>query len=93
VAANVTMPSDFPRHHRSTSPDRAEVLKTCGFGNDLESDNGDPLLPFGHAGPSPESEVYLLVRTYLGDDAACWDALRAEIDEGSEEGTAVKSSN
>jgi len=20
------MPSDFPRHHRSTSPDRAEVL-------------------------------------------------------------------
>jgi hypothetical protein len=26
VAANVNMPSDFPRHHRSTSPDRAEVL-------------------------------------------------------------------
>jgi hypothetical protein len=26
VAANVNMPSDFPLHHRSTSPDRAEVL-------------------------------------------------------------------
>jgi len=26
VAANVNMPSDFLRHHRSTSPDRAEVL-------------------------------------------------------------------
>jgi hypothetical protein len=26
VAANVNMPSDFPPHHRSTSPDRAEVL-------------------------------------------------------------------
>jgi len=26
VAANVNMPSDFPRHHRSTSPNRAEVL-------------------------------------------------------------------
>jgi uncharacterized membrane protein YfcA len=26
VAANVNMSSDFPRHHRSTSPDRAEVL-------------------------------------------------------------------
>jgi hypothetical protein len=26
VAANVNMTSDFPRHHRSTSPDRAEVL-------------------------------------------------------------------
>jgi len=26
VAANVNMPSDFPGHHRSTSPDRAEVL-------------------------------------------------------------------
>jgi hypothetical protein len=25
VAANVNIPSDFPRHHRSTSPDRAEV--------------------------------------------------------------------
>ena len=22
----MNMPSDFPRHHRSTSPDRAEVL-------------------------------------------------------------------
>jgi hypothetical protein len=26
VAANVNKSSDFPRHHRSTSPDRAEVL-------------------------------------------------------------------
>jgi hypothetical protein len=26
VAANVNMPPDFPRHHRSTSPDCAEVL-------------------------------------------------------------------
>jgi hypothetical protein len=26
VAANVNMPSDFPRHRRSTSPDRADVL-------------------------------------------------------------------
>jgi hypothetical protein len=26
VAANVNMPLDFPRHHRSTLPDRAEVL-------------------------------------------------------------------
>jgi hypothetical protein len=26
VAANVNMPSDFPRLHRSASPDRAEVL-------------------------------------------------------------------
>jgi hypothetical protein len=26
VAANVNMSPDFPRHHRSTSPDRAEVL-------------------------------------------------------------------
>jgi hypothetical protein len=26
VAANVNMSSDFPRGHRSTSPDRAEVL-------------------------------------------------------------------
>jgi hypothetical protein len=26
VAANVNMPPGFPRHHRSTSPDRAEVL-------------------------------------------------------------------
>jgi hypothetical protein len=26
VAANVNMPSGFPRHHRFTSPDRAEVL-------------------------------------------------------------------
>ena len=26
MAANVNMSSDFPRHHRSTSPDRAEVL-------------------------------------------------------------------
>jgi hypothetical protein len=26
MAANVKMPSDFPRHHRSNSPDRAEVL-------------------------------------------------------------------
>jgi hypothetical protein len=26
VAANVNMSSDFPRHYRSTSPDRAEVL-------------------------------------------------------------------
>lgn len=33
----------------------------------------------------PESDIYLLVRTYFGDDAG-WDALRAVIDEGSEEG-------
>ena len=26
MAANVNMPSDFPRHHRATSPDRAGVL-------------------------------------------------------------------
>jgi hypothetical protein len=26
VAANVNMSSEFPRGHRSTSPDRAEVL-------------------------------------------------------------------
>jgi hypothetical protein len=26
AAANVNMPSDFPRHHRFTPPDRAEVL-------------------------------------------------------------------
>ena len=26
MAANVNMPSDFPRHQRSTSPDRTEVL-------------------------------------------------------------------
>ena len=26
MAPHVNMPSDFPRHHRSTSPDRAEVL-------------------------------------------------------------------
>jgi hypothetical protein len=26
VAANVNMAPDFPRHHRSASPDRAEVL-------------------------------------------------------------------
>jgi hypothetical protein len=26
VAVNVNMSSDFPRHHRSTSRDRAEVL-------------------------------------------------------------------
>jgi hypothetical protein len=26
VAANANMSSDFPRHHRSASPDRAEVL-------------------------------------------------------------------
>jgi hypothetical protein len=33
----------------------------------------------------PESEIYLLVRIYFGDDAA-WDALREEIEGGSEEG-------
>jgi hypothetical protein len=33
----------------------------------------------------PESEIYLLVRTYFGDEAG-WDALRAVIDEGSQEG-------
>jgi hypothetical protein len=33
----------------------------------------------------PDSEIYLLVRTYFGDDAS-WDALRGEIEEGSEEG-------
>jgi hypothetical protein len=26
VAANASLPSDFPRHQRSTAPDRAEVL-------------------------------------------------------------------
>ena len=30
VAANVNMPSD-PRHHRSTWPDRAEVLMVVGI--------------------------------------------------------------
>jgi hypothetical protein len=33
----------------------------------------------------PESEIYLLVRTYFGDDAG-WNALTAVIAEGSEEG-------
>jgi hypothetical protein len=33
----------------------------------------------------PKSDIYLLVRTYFGDDAG-WDALKALIDEGSEEG-------
>lgn len=33
----------------------------------------------------PESGIYLLVRTYFGDDVG-WDALKAEISEGSEEG-------
>lgn len=33
----------------------------------------------------PESDIYLLVRTYFGDDAG-WDALTAVIGEGSEEG-------
>ena len=33
----------------------------------------------------PDSEIYLVVRTYFGDDAG-WDALRAVIGEGSEEG-------
>jgi hypothetical protein len=33
----------------------------------------------------PESEIYLLVRTYFGDDVG-WEALKAEIAEGSEEG-------
>jgi hypothetical protein len=33
----------------------------------------------------PESDIYLLVRTYFGDDAG-WDALKALIEEGSEEG-------
>lgn len=33
----------------------------------------------------PDSEIYLLIRTYFGDDAA-WDELRTAIDEGSQEG-------
>src|SRR5690348_3559069 len=33
----------------------------------------------------PESDIYLLVRTYFGDDVG-WEALKAVIDEGSEEG-------
>jgi hypothetical protein len=50
------MPSDFPRHHRSTSPDRAEVLMvvlvTIAVGRRLRLDRsvaavriGSPLGP------------------------------------------------
>jgi hypothetical protein len=71
---------------RTVAPPISAVLSmTRRFGDDRECRS--PMMRcYRSAMPRlPESEIYLLVRTYFGDEAG-WDALRAEIDEGSEEG-------